>query len=343
MNRKSDLDKDLERLLGEAERAGVARPEPRGGSADSGRRASTPDTATQRRAISASDPAVQVLESAHQILMMIGANPRAIRPILAQRRLTKETILEAAGSVSDRAGTALADLDTLQAGRRAAHGDAAAQIRAQMETEDAETRQVADQEDAILAECDGVRARIGRIQARFGIAELPAVEPPEEERHGLFGRLLEELTDNRVLGAFVRVRRGDTSQAAKPDGRILRADDPAVVSVQNMDEFVQAADPALPQAELYRMWCELAATPDADVRGALAAVQDLVTRQVAQSTEVKRQNDEAHRAEMARLKGQLDAANAAWARFEADERTQRTYLTGLQDRAARVSEVYQTL
>jgi hypothetical protein len=212
MNRNSDLDKDQARLRGEADRAGVARPESGVRSPEPGRRASTPDTGhrppdsvAQRPAISPSDPAVQVLESAHQILMMIGANPRAIRPILAQRRLTKEAVLEAAGSVADRATAALADLDTLKAGRRATHDDAVAQTRAQME--------------ALAAEA----------------------------------------------------------------------------------------------------------------------------RPVAQSTEAAPQNDEGHRAEMARLQGQLDAANAAWTRFEADERAQRAYLTGLHERAARVSEVYQTL
>ena len=194
----------------------------------------------------------------------------------------------------------------------------------------------------LRAETDADQTTAARDAGRaHKLHRLPLLVDAVVDGRVSFGQLAVILA--RVLGAFVRVRRGDTSEAVKPDGRILRADDPAVVSVQNMDEFVQATDPALPQAELYRMWCELAGTPDADVRGTLAAVQDLVTRQVAQSTEVKRQNDEAHRAEMARSQGQLDAANAAWARFEADERTQRTYLTGLQDRAAKVSEVYQTL
>lgn len=52
--------------------------------------------------IAPADPAVQVVESAYQILTMIGANPRAIRPLLAQRRLTKDAVLAAAASLSGR-------------------------------------------------------------------------------------------------------------------------------------------------------------------------------------------------------------------------------------------------
>lgn len=71
-------------------------------------RAPTPPA---RPAITPSDAAVQIVESAHQIVTMIGANPRAIRPILAQRRLTKDTILAAATSVERRATAALAEMD----------------------------------------------------------------------------------------------------------------------------------------------------------------------------------------------------------------------------------------
>ena len=67
--------------------------------------------ATARPPLSPADPAVQIVESAHQILTMIGANPRAIRPILAQRRLTKEAVLAAAASAGGRAAAALADID----------------------------------------------------------------------------------------------------------------------------------------------------------------------------------------------------------------------------------------
>lgn len=45
---------------------------------------------------------VQVIDSAHQILTMIGANPRAIRPILTQRRLTKDEVIAAAEAVIGR-------------------------------------------------------------------------------------------------------------------------------------------------------------------------------------------------------------------------------------------------
>jgi hypothetical protein len=64
-----------------------------------------------RATIPTNDPALQVLESAHQILTMIGANPRAIRPILAQRRLSKDAVLAAAHSIGSRAAAALGDID----------------------------------------------------------------------------------------------------------------------------------------------------------------------------------------------------------------------------------------
>ena len=64
-----------------------------------------------RPPLTPSDPAVQIVESAHQIVTMIGANPRAIRPILTQRRLTKEQVLAAAAAVSERVTVSLAELD----------------------------------------------------------------------------------------------------------------------------------------------------------------------------------------------------------------------------------------
>ena len=67
------------------------------------------------------DPAVQLVNSAHQIVTMIGANPRAIRPILAQRRLTKEQVLAAAASATERAEASLAELDAAGHERQAAH------------------------------------------------------------------------------------------------------------------------------------------------------------------------------------------------------------------------------
>ena len=67
------------------------------------------------------DPAAQLVESAHQIVTMIGANPRAIRPILAQRRLTKEQVLAAAADAAERAAASLAELDAAAEERRALH------------------------------------------------------------------------------------------------------------------------------------------------------------------------------------------------------------------------------
>lgn len=73
---------------------------------------------TGRPALTPADPAAQTVESAHQIITMIGANPRAIRPILAQRRLTKEQVLDAATSVRRRAEAILAAMDAADASRR---------------------------------------------------------------------------------------------------------------------------------------------------------------------------------------------------------------------------------
>lgn len=67
-----------------------------------------------------SDAAVQVVESAFQILTMIGANPRAIRPLLAQRRLAKEAVLEAADSLSERVALMLDQLESRAAAEPAA-------------------------------------------------------------------------------------------------------------------------------------------------------------------------------------------------------------------------------
>jgi hypothetical protein len=83
----------------------------------------SPQTVPARPAllILPSDPAVQMVDSAYQIVTMIGANPRAIRPILAQRRLTKEQVLEAAGSATERSEASLAELDAATLERQAAH------------------------------------------------------------------------------------------------------------------------------------------------------------------------------------------------------------------------------
>lgn len=54
------------------------------------------------RTLQPSDRQVQIVDSAHQILTMIGANPRAIRPILSQRRITKDEVMAAAEAVIGR-------------------------------------------------------------------------------------------------------------------------------------------------------------------------------------------------------------------------------------------------
>jgi hypothetical protein len=91
--------------------------------------AGAPAVATRQPALSPSDPAVQVVESAYQIITMIGANPRAIRPILAQRRLTAADVLSAASATSDRVATALTELDQLAESRRAAYEADVAEVQ----------------------------------------------------------------------------------------------------------------------------------------------------------------------------------------------------------------------
>lgn len=339
MGRGKDLDRELERLLDSADRVGVPRPAEQ--RATLGIPPPVPAPAATARPLTPTDTAAQIVESASQILTMIGANPRAIRPILAQRRLTKEAILEAAASVRARAQVVLAEMDTLIAARRAAADEAAAGLRAQIAAENEEAASVARAEDIILTECESVRARVGRVQARFAIAALPHSTP---EPRGLFARLIDDISDSRVVGAFVRVNRAAAVAApAIPDGRILRTDHPAVISVQNMDEFVQATDQTTAHADLYHMWCRSMGTTDADVRGTLAEVERLVAEQVAQSSEVKRQNDAAHSTEIARLQGGLESVTNGIAKQEAEQRSQRSYLISLAERAAKVEEVYTTL
>jgi len=87
---------------------------------------------TDRPPISPRDPAVQVVDSAYQIITMIGANPRAIRPILAQRRLTKEQVLDAVASATERTAIMLAELDGIAAERRAEHDLTVTEISARI-------------------------------------------------------------------------------------------------------------------------------------------------------------------------------------------------------------------
>jgi hypothetical protein len=84
-------------------------------------------------AITPRDPAVQVVDSAYQIVTMIGANPRAIRPILSQRRLTKEQVLEAADSAVARANIFVAEMDEILAEFRADHDAAVADLTARLQ------------------------------------------------------------------------------------------------------------------------------------------------------------------------------------------------------------------
>lgn len=129
-----------------------------------------------RPSISPSDPAVQVLDSAYQILTMIGANPRAMRPIVSQRRLTKETILEAAASVGARAAAALAELDRIEAARRAAYEAAVNQARAEIDALTGGQPTAVD--DA------GERARLADLQGRLDSANAAwARFEAEQRRH----------------------------------------------------------------------------------------------------------------------------------------------------------------
>lgn len=84
-------------------------------------------------AITPRDPAVQVVDSAYQIVTMIGANPRAIRPILSQRRLSKEQVLEAVESAVERAHLFVAEMDEILAEYRADHEAAVADLRTRLQ------------------------------------------------------------------------------------------------------------------------------------------------------------------------------------------------------------------
>ena len=113
MSGRSNLDNHVERPSvgaedpGGAGAAGAGISHPRPAPAD----VTQPLPPAPRAPLTPSDPAAQIVESAHQIVTMIGANPRAIRPILTQRRLTKEQVLAAAAAVSERVAVSLAELD----------------------------------------------------------------------------------------------------------------------------------------------------------------------------------------------------------------------------------------
>lgn len=117
--------------------------------------------------IARSDPAIQVVDSAYQIVTMIGANPRAIRPILAQRRLTKEQVLEAADSLAQRAGTRLAEMDAAEAQRRALHESSMLELRDRIESWQAEREVGAAQQEEAAAEITHLQQQLDAATAAF--------------------------------------------------------------------------------------------------------------------------------------------------------------------------------
>lgn len=116
--------------------------------------------------IGRSDPAIQVVDSAYQIVTMIGANPRAIRPILAQRRLTKEQVLQAAESLARRAGTRLAEMAAVEEERRAAHESAVIELKDRIEAWQAE-REVGAAPDEAPAEIVRLQDQLAAATAAF--------------------------------------------------------------------------------------------------------------------------------------------------------------------------------
>jgi chromosome segregation ATPase len=117
--------------------------------------------------IGRSDPAIQVVDSAYQIVTMIGANPRAIRPILAQRRITKEQVLEAADSLTQRAGTMLAGLDAAEEQRRAQHESTVAELKDHIAAWQAEDARDATQREQAPAEVARLQAELDAADAAF--------------------------------------------------------------------------------------------------------------------------------------------------------------------------------
>src|SRR5215207_3818046 len=128
-----------------------------------------PQTAPARPAllILPSDPAVQMVDSAYQIVTMIGANPRAIRPILAQRRLTKEQVLDAAGSATERAEASLADLDAAAEERQAAHDITVKELRDRLAAWGVETEPGTPQRDDAPAEVVHLRTELETAAAEL--------------------------------------------------------------------------------------------------------------------------------------------------------------------------------
>ena len=114
-----------------------------------------------------SDPAVQVVESAYQIVTMIGANPRAIRPILAQRRMTKEQVLEAANSAAERTESSLREMDAYTEERTALHEAAVKEMEDRLAAWGVETEPGALQHDDAPAEVVQLRGELEAATAEF--------------------------------------------------------------------------------------------------------------------------------------------------------------------------------
>jgi hypothetical protein len=129
-----------------------------------------------RPGLTTADPAVQIVESAHQILTMIGANPRAIRPILAQRRLTGEAVLAAATATTQRIDTVLTELDAVEETRRAAHETTVAEVQGFLAGGDA-----TDQA--------GLEARLGDVQTAWS-----RFQKEQQTRRAYLGELRDRAT-----------------------------------------------------------------------------------------------------------------------------------------------------
>jgi hypothetical protein len=114
-----------------------------------------------------SDAAVQLVDSAYQIVTMIGANPRAIRPILAQRRLTKEQVLEAAVDAIERAEASLGELDAVTRERQAMHDVTVQELRERLAAWGVETEPGALQLDDAPAEVAHLQTELETADAEF--------------------------------------------------------------------------------------------------------------------------------------------------------------------------------
>lgn len=117
--------------------------------------------------IGRSDPSIQAVDSAYQIVTMIGANPRAIRPILTQRRMTKEQVLEAAESLAQRAGRRLAEMDRAEEERRLLYERATIELKDKIEAWQAECGVGSAQQERAHAEIERLTEKLGAASAAF--------------------------------------------------------------------------------------------------------------------------------------------------------------------------------